>query len=64
MRKQRYTVTSEEAEDGTWGICLACGELQHGYEPDARACECLACCKRMVYGVEEAILMDAVDVDE
>jgi hypothetical protein len=64
MSKKRFTVTIEELEDGTIGICLACGEIQYGFDPDSRACECEACWKLKVYGLEEALAMDAIDIAE
>lgn len=47
-----------EAEDGS-GVCLACGEFQHGCEPDARNYECECCGENRVFGASEAIIMIA-----
>lgn len=58
--KQIYTVSEDDALDGTKGICLACGEIQDGVEPDARGYECDCCEKRRVYGIEEALMMGFV----
>lgn len=51
------------------GICLQCGEMQSGCEPDARNYECESCGARRVFGVAEAIIMgteisDDLDPDE
>lgn len=43
--------------DGTDGICLECGEVQSGCEPDARGYVCECCGAPRVFGMEEAILM-------
>ena len=40
-----------------YGICLACGDLADGCEPDARQYKCEACGERKVYGLEEALIM-------
>ena len=42
---------------GNWGICLGCGELNDGCEPDMRNGECEVCEASKVYGLEEAVLM-------
>ena len=55
--------TLDEIEGGTEGVCLACGEVQGGCEPDARGYECESCGKRRVYGLEEALLMGAIEID-
>lgn len=62
--KNRIQVTMDEVEDGTLGVCLACGEIAEGVEPDARGYECDCCEKKKVYGLEEAVLMGFVDVSE
>lgn len=46
------------------GICVACGNVQEGCEPDAREYECEECGKPKVYGVEEAILQGLVELGE
>jgi hypothetical protein len=47
------------------GLCLSCKVLvEGGVEPDARKYLCEACGKRMVYGIEEALIMGAVDIGE
>ena len=42
------------------GICLACGEIQPGCEPDARGYECEVCGEKKVFGLEEAMMMGAI----
>ena len=45
------------------GICLACNSLEVGpVEPDARNYECDGCGAREVFGIEEAVLMGAVQI--
>ncbi len=48
------------------GICLACGHRQGGCEPDAREykCENEDCGQNKVYGLQEAMMMDAIEVTE
>jgi len=58
------TVTMDEANDGTLGVCLACGNVQNGCEPDARKYKCEDCGEMEVYGIEEAVMMGAVDVED
>jgi Zn finger protein HypA/HybF involved in hydrogenase expression len=44
-------------EDNSTGFCLACGETQHGIEPDASKAHCEACGAQKVYGAEELMMM-------
>lgn len=46
------------------GICLACGEIQSGCEPDARNYECECCGEKKVFGLQEAMLMGAINLTE
>ena len=46
-----------EAMTARQGVCLACGELADGWEPDARAYECEVCETSAVYGIKEALTM-------
>ena len=48
------------SEDMT-GICRGCGYEQGGCEPDAREYECESCGERMVYGLEELLMMGCVE---
>lgn len=59
-----YQVTEDEITDGTVGICLACGEREYGVEPDARGYECSSCGAFKVYGMEEALIMGMVELEE
>lgn len=43
-------------DDGTTGICLACGEEQGGVEPDAHSITCDTCGRQAVAGVDYALL--------
>jgi hypothetical protein len=62
-RPKGYVVSEEDLHEGVNGICLSCGEVQHGgVEPDARRYVCEACGAEQVYGLEEALLMDRVTV--
>jgi hypothetical protein len=45
------------------GFCLTCGEVTNsGVEPDARRYECESCGNRTVYGMEETLLMGAIQI--
>ncbi len=55
-------VSMADAVEGTMGVCLACGEVQGGVEPDASGYECEACGENMVKGIEEAILDGEVEL--
>lgn len=66
-RRQKIQVdmTFDEAqelawEDGTTGICLSCGAIADGVEPDARGYRCTYCGEMRVFGLEECLIMDAV----
>lgn len=58
--------TTEQVEDGTNGGCTSCGHVQEGgVEPDAREYECEECGEKKVYGLEELIVMNELElVDE
>lgn len=49
---------------GNEGICLACGDFRGECEPDARKYECWNCGKHEVYGLEEAMMMGAINIVE
>lgn len=51
--------------EGNQGACLACGEIHHGIEPDARNYECEVCGENQVFGLEELLLMGKIElIDE
>lgn len=53
----------EAACDACEGVCLGCGEsTSSGVEPDARGYGCEDCGRPTVYGMEEALLMGAIEV--
>lgn len=58
MTKDEYTESRED--DG--GRCLACGAEAYGVEPDAREYQCDACGENQVYGIEELLIMGAVEL--
>lgn len=47
----------EECEDENAGICLMCGNLQDGVEPDAEGYACEQCNAPHVAGLEQLALM-------
>lgn len=42
------------------GFCLACGQTEHGVEPDARKYKCNSCGAYKLYGFEELVLRGIV----
>ena len=44
------------------GVCLSCGSVQGGCEPDARNNKCEDCGKNRVFGAEEAVMVLGVYV--
>ena len=58
------TVSTEDAYDGTLGVCIECGNIQSGVEPDAENYECEVCEKHTVYGVEQAVLLGLIDLED
>lgn len=55
-------VTEADLTNGTLGACIACGKMTNGVEPDARGYECEYCGAHKVYGLEELLLMDMLDI--
>jgi|TARA_R100000664_G_C2714047_1_gene109833 predicted RNA-binding Zn-ribbon protein involved in translation (DUF1610 family) len=43
--------------DSNEGLCMSCGEVQAGVEPDATKYECECCGEREVYGSQEGLLI-------
>ena len=44
------------------GICVVCGEVAYGIEPDAMRIRCEGCGKATVWGVEQAVLTGLVSI--
>jgi len=51
----------EHCEDYA-GICLACGELSYGVEPDAEGYYCENCDEYEVVGLEQALITGTVEI--
>ncbi len=60
----RITCSSEDVEEGTMGVCIHCGEMTDGVEPDAQEYECEYCGERKVYGLEELLMMGLIDLND
>ena len=60
----KVKATMSEVQDGTIGGCIACGEQQYGCEPDARNYECESCGERQVFGLEELVVMEMLDLQD
>lgn len=55
-RTELLTLALEMCErDEDQGVCLECGEIADGIEPDARRYHCDACATDNVYGREEVL---------
>ena len=60
----KFTIDAGDIEYGN-GICVKCGEVQYGgCEPDMRNAECESCGEKGVYGLEQAILEQRVELGE
>ena len=64
-RFKTIRMTQDDYESETMGLgnpgrCLACGAEADGCEPDARNYECEECGERQVFGLEECLMMGAV----
>lgn len=46
------------------GVCLSCGNAQHGAEPDAEGIECDSCGESRVMGVESAFVSGRLKIVE
>ena len=65
QRVHKVTVTASDLEymqHEYYGLCVQCGEWHESLEPDARECECDACGKHSVYGAEEAVIQQLVNI--
>lgn len=61
-KQEVFEVSEDDYHEGCYGICLSCGNVQEGCEPDAREYECQDCGEPEVYGLEEALMMGRVTV--
>jgi hypothetical protein len=55
-------VSEAEAWEGTLGVCLWCGEIADGVEPDAERYECDCCGRCQVFGIEMAAIMGCITI--
>lgn len=62
MKREICEIALELLEDGEEGagVCIACGEVTYGVEPDAEEYECDSCGKNKVYGAEQVLIMFAI----
>ena len=59
-----WPVSTEDFEEDHAGICLDCGEIASGCEPDARNYLCESCNTHQVFGMEEALLMGRITLPD
>ena len=50
----------QEMDDENEGLCIACGEREHGIEPDSGPCECPSCGENKLFGAAELALRGLV----
>jgi len=55
MTEDEYAAADYGLEDN--GFCLGCGSDAYGVEPDARRYTCESCDEKLVYGLQELLLM-------
>lgn len=55
-------ITEDDLWHGSKGICLSCGQITDGVEPDAEHYKCEYCEKYEVFGAEQALLLGMVEV--
>ena len=53
----------KESRDESQGICLSCGAMAGGCEPDAKKCPCEECALEEVYGMEKLFLMGKILIE-
>lgn len=59
----KVKATFEQIEDGLNGGCTACGKvIEGGVEPDARNYECEHCGEKKVFGLEELLIDDGIEI--
>ena len=44
------------------GFCLTCGDEAYQVEPDARKYKCESCGEYTVYGIDELLIMDKIEI--
>jgi len=65
--REPITITDADyraARNGNLGLCLECGAERGGCEPDARRYYCEACEGSAVYGIEELLMMNLLNIVE
>lgn len=61
MTEETYHMHNDSNDGG----CLACGAIKDGgCEPDARNYECEECGKMQVFGIEELMICDRIELIE
>lgn len=50
--------------DNNEGWCVGCGEFHIGVEPDATRYDCELCGANKVYGLEQLLMMNLIEVEE
>lgn len=64
MKPFSYSDVAEFMGEGTTGVCLSCGSIQDGVEPDAEGYRCYNCDALQVMGFEQAIAFGYISVSD
>lgn len=62
--EMKIPATTDEIMDGRIGACTRCGKKTYGVEPDAQQYECPDCETNTVFGLQELLLMDFLEIDD
>lgn len=62
MKQSMSLEEFKEMHDCGFGICLNCGDVLQGIEPDAENYECPICFKHEVYGLDQALLIGQLEL--
>ena len=56
------TAQYHHMNDNCEGLCVVCGSVASGVEPDAERYECECCGQLAVYGIPELLIMGRVEI--
>lgn len=66
-KRKTFTMSADEyhkLRDDDGGICVKCGEHAFGVEPDAEDVPCEACGEHEVHGIENALIMGLIVIED
>jgi hypothetical protein len=63
MSKPKITFEDyHQANECYQGICVACGSFEDCVEPDAEEYACSNCNEYQVYGMDQALMLELIDI--